>query len=89
MKVTTTEWNQVGGKDPLNVQYLKLVGFSSLAYCTKLFMIRLIKGEIESPWIRPFSTAVHLVQKLFVIINKRKSLDSNLTVQLISSGKVW
>ena len=89
MKVTTTEWNQLGGKDPLNERYLKLVDFSSLAYCTKLFMIRLkIKDEIKSPWRRPFSTAVHLVQKSFVIINKRKSLDSNLTIQLISSG-IW
>ena len=52
-------------------------------------MIRLkIKGEIESPWKTPFSTAMHLVQKSFVIIDQRKSQYSNLTIQLISSG-VW
>ena len=53
-------------------------------------MIRLkIKGEIESPWRTPFSTAMHLVQKSFVIIDQWKSLYSNLTIQLISSGICW
>ena len=35
-------------------------------------MIRLkIKGEIESPWRTPYSTAMHLVQMSFVIIDKQ------------------
>ena len=78
-KVTATassaNGNQLRGRKHLNVRYLKLVNFSSLTRCIKVFMIRLkIIGENESPWRTPFSTAMYLVWKSFAIIDKRKSL---------------
>ena len=90
-KVTATassaNWNQLRGRKPLNRWYPKLVNFSSLIHCIKVFMIILkIKGKNESPWRTTFSfslksTAIYLVWKSFVIIDKRKSLYKILTMQ--------
>ena len=50
-----------------------------------MFMIKLkIQRWKESPWRKPFSAAMYLVQKSIVIADKRKLLYCNLTMQLTS-----
>ena len=84
---SSANWNQLRGRKPLNVPYPKLKNFSSLTHCIKVLMIRLkIKGETESPWRTPFYTAIYLVWKSLVIIDRWKSLYNILTIELISSG---